>query len=155
MSKLGCTCGHTIKDSTDKIPYKALCYADEDTPVYYEDIETLVDLLQAYAQEAREHALHPQSDEYKLDDRSHIALQITRILSYHHVGHLRDLFECENCGRLWLQVNPSENTYVSYLPEGLARGVLRSHGGREEVPMLAVEKDLSGKIILKRANQPS
>lgn len=59
MSKLGCTCGHAIKDNTDEIPYKALCYAGEDTPVYFEDIKSLVDLLQVYAQEARKHALHP------------------------------------------------------------------------------------------------
>jgi hypothetical protein len=155
MSKLGCTCGHTIKDNTDEIPYEALCYADEDSPAYFEAIETVKDLLLAYEQATREHALLSPSDAHKASDGSNLALQITRILSNYHVGHLRDLFECENCGRLWLQVNPSENTYVSYLPEGQTRGVFRSHGGREEKSRLAVDKDSSGKIILKRVDKPS
>lgn len=153
MSKLGCTCGYTIRDNTDEIPYKALCYADEDTPVYFNEvIETVGDLLLAYKQEAKERPLLASSDSHESSDRRHITRQIVQILSYYHGGHRRDLFECENCGRLWLQVNPRENTYVSYLPEGQARGVLRSHGGREEIPRLTVRKDSSGKIVLRRAS---
>ena len=141
MSKLGCTCGHTIRDNTDSIPYKALCYSDEDTPVYFEAIETIADLLQARENPTAEQSFPPQPEQQKRKERMSLGHEITRILVYYHGGHRRDVFECENCGRLWLQVNPRENTYVSYLPEGQTRGVLRSHGGREEIPKIAVKKD--------------
>jgi hypothetical protein len=40
----------------------------------------------------------------------------------------RTVYECENCGRLWIQAMPHTNTWVSYLPESATRGILR-HGG--------------------------
>jgi hypothetical protein len=142
MSKLGCTCGHTIRDQTDCIPYKALCYSDEDTPVYFEAIETITDLIQAREDHMIEQSFSPQSEQQRRKERMNLTREITRILGYYRGGHLRDVFECENCGRLWLQVNPRENTFVSYLPEGHTRGVFRSHGGREEIPKITLEKAL-------------
>jgi hypothetical protein len=155
MSKLRCTCGHIIRDQTDCIPYKALRYADEDTPVYFEAIETIADLVQAYEHEATERPPHPQPEQQKHDKRKGLTRQITRILGHYHIGHFRVLFECENCGRLWLQVNPRENTVVSYLPESDTRGVLRSHGGTEDIPKLTVGKSTSGEVTLQRAHQTS
>lgn len=157
MSKLGCTCGHTIRDQTDCIPYKALCYSDEDTPVYFEAIETIADLIQAREDYMTEHAFSPQSEQQKREEHMSLTREITRILEYYHTGHLRDVFECENCGRLRLQVNPRENTFVSYLPEGHTRGVLRSHGGREDIPKIALKKalqiSLSNLMTLKKKNK--
>jgi hypothetical protein len=37
-------------------------------------------------------------------------------------GHF--MYECEHCGRLWIQPDTFENKYVTYLPEGETRGVL-------------------------------
>src|SRR5579884_2737233 len=146
MSKLGCPCGHTIRDQTDCIPYKALCYADEDTPVYFEAIEAIADLIQERENHITEQSFSPpQSEQQKRKERMSLTREITRILGYYHGGHLRVVFECENCGRLRLQVNPRENNFVSYLPEGHTRGVFRSQGGREEIP----------KITLKEAHQTS
>lgn len=39
MSKLGCTCGHIIRDQTDRLPYKARFLRDYDTDAVYEAIE--------------------------------------------------------------------------------------------------------------------
>ena len=37
----------------------------------------------------------------------------------------RTVYECENCGRLWIQAAPK---WVSYLPESAVRGILRHKG---------------------------
>ena len=147
MSKFACTCGHTNRDNTNNIPYKALCYADEDTDIYFDDLETIVDLVLAREQEARERPSQSEQDERY---RNHLKGQFFMLLRRYHIGHLHEAFECEQCGRLWFQVNPDGNTFVSYLPEGETRGVLRSHGGREDFPRFRVEKDALGEIRLRR-----
>lgn len=50
MFKLGCVCGHTIRDQTDFLPYKAYIREDEDTQ---RPIELLVNALAKFW-EARE-----------------------------------------------------------------------------------------------------
>jgi hypothetical protein len=42
MSKFGCTCGHTISDITDNLPYKARIREDEDTQ---KPVELLAEIL--------------------------------------------------------------------------------------------------------------
>lgn len=43
-----------------------------------------------------------------------------------HLG--RDMYECEACGRIWLQARPDKNDLVSYQPESTRKGIL-SHEG--------------------------
>jgi len=40
----------------------------------------------------------------------------------------RDMFECEECGRLWIQAGPNTTEFLSYQPESARRGIL-SHKG--------------------------
>jgi hypothetical protein len=43
MSKLVCTCGHTLIDQSDFISYKAHVLADQDYEDFYDDIEKKID----------------------------------------------------------------------------------------------------------------
>ena len=48
MSKLGCICGHVIRDQTDFIPYKARFIRDQDSEEYYtftSDIEAFIEAI--------------------------------------------------------------------------------------------------------------
>jgi hypothetical protein len=47
-------------------------------------------------------------------------------------GWERIMYECHVCGRLWIQANPRDNQYLSYLPESPRRGILREAGASEE-----------------------
>ena len=50
MSKLGCICGHVIRDQTDFIPYKARFIRDQDDESYHayiDDIAAFIDAIKA------------------------------------------------------------------------------------------------------------
>ena len=44
MSKLGCTCGHTIRDQANQLPYKGCVLKDQDREVSLEGIASDVTL---------------------------------------------------------------------------------------------------------------
>jgi hypothetical protein len=44
MSKLGCTCGHVIRDQADQLPYKGHLFKDQDKEVVLEGIASDVSL---------------------------------------------------------------------------------------------------------------
>jgi hypothetical protein len=65
MSKLGCSCGHSMPDSTDFLPYKAYLREDEDTQ---KPIELLAQLLSQYW-EARQHGQETETAFHTLPNR--------------------------------------------------------------------------------------
>jgi len=123
MSKLRCLCGNIIRDQTDYLSYKAEYFADEDTDAVYEGLVTflarLVEATEKGEQAAfRREFLNPED----LDISDFIS---DNIVSFQ--GRFgRFLYECEQCGRLWLQYDRRRNLYTSYTPETEIRGVLRS-----------------------------
>ncbi len=126
MSKRICVCGHIIVDQREDLPYKAEYIADEDYEASYGDFITFVTELV----EAREHGEQERfiikrfGEQYPRDlDLSDV---ISDALTAVRVGFGHTMYECEQCGRLWIQPNPEKDRYVSYLPETETRGVLRS-----------------------------
>lgn len=137
MSKLGCRCGHTIVDQTDNIPYKAFIRTHEDTE---QPIDLLTELLAQFV-EAREHGT--ERDVLISFFKSHWRMQEAGAASWAERRianglpdmlfsliwpfwnkHDRDIYECESCGRLWVQVEG--NHFAPYLPETETRSLLRS-----------------------------
>lgn len=136
MSKFGCTCGHTIKDQTDCLPYKGYIREDEDVQ---KPIELLADVLARFI-EARE-----QGQEAAFIHQFELSRGELEIYARHTVERLagkpmsevlselifpfwsnydRVIYECEICGRLWVQLG--DNSYVAYQPETHERHVLWS-----------------------------
>lgn len=136
MSKFGCTCGHTIKDQTDCLPYKGYIREDEDVQ---KPIELLAATVARYV-EARE-----QGQEAEFIRQFEIARGEPEDAAQFVVGQLkgkslseivfeliypfwnnydRQIYECEICGRLWVQLG--DNSYVAYQPETHERHVLWS-----------------------------
>jgi hypothetical protein len=136
MSKFGCTCGHTIVDQTDFLPYKAHIREDEDTQ---KPIELLAETLSQFW-EARQQG--QEAEFVRQFELSHGATEgfaellvrdlakkpLTEVL-YDFIfpfwnNHDRTIYECEECGRLWVHM---ENGYFApFLPETDARHVLWS-----------------------------
>jgi hypothetical protein len=126
MSRLVCECGHVIVDQRDFLPYKATFYSDQDTEACFDE------LVQDIAKfiEAREQG---RQDEFLEGDFSknypknlNLSSIINDIMIGYEVAFGRTMYECEQCGRLWMQTEPGTNEYVSYLPEGGMRGIPRS-----------------------------
>jgi hypothetical protein len=138
MSKLGCVCGHTIRDQTDFLPYKARILADEDTEKPTEILSTaLVDCLDAQREGRLRAFLIDFMVRYDGDTPETATSWVDHIV---HLDNLRDVFEhmlvpfwhnydrtiyeCERCGRLWVEL--PNGKFVSYTPETDVRGVLTS-----------------------------
>lgn len=126
MSRFVCECGHVIVDQTDFLPYKAMFYSDQDT-------EACVDeLIQDIAKfiEAREQGRQDEFLEIGFSKNYPKNLNISDIINDIMIGYEavfgRTIYECEQCGRIWMQTEPGTNEYVSYFPEGEVREILRS-----------------------------
>jgi hypothetical protein len=128
VSKLRCRCGHTIRDQTDNLPYKAYFVPDEDADA---DMDAVVAQLEAFMV-AREQGRQGAFIRERLggawpdDDNAHTIVYI--LLTGLKMRSGRLIYECESCGRLWIQKHAEydKNIFASYVPESDERGVLRS-----------------------------
>lgn len=117
MSKLLCRCGHVICDQTDSLPYKAELYPDVHTEALWGGIvSAATSLLEALRAGERlrwmkEHFLpgYPAN----VSDNGMLCDAITGIT----VGLKRDVYQCERCGRLYVQTSSPMNTFVVFVPE--------------------------------------
>jgi hypothetical protein len=125
--KFLCTCGHVIRDQTDYLHYKAQFIPDEDEEA---DFSVVAKALEAFitARETgnQEDFLHNHfGEDYPKD------LDTESIISDLLAGVTRSarfIYECENCGRVFIQKQRGygENVYGIYMPEGDTRNVLQS-----------------------------
>ena len=125
MSKLRCACGNVIRDQTVDLPYKALFFADADYEAFEKFVDFCGDLIRA-----REAGRQIEFVKQHFGEGYPSDLDITDIISDDLAG-LRAVFghtmyECETCGRLWINNIIGNNDYYPYVPEGEARGILRS-----------------------------
>ena len=99
MSKLQCKCGHVVSDQTDDLSYKGEVIADQD----WEGVWGAIALRYA-----------SRSDEL-VDFITSVRLEFSR-----------DVYECQGCGRLWVQEKPGAREFLSFAPEfERGSGVLR------------------------------
>src|SRR5258708_2749647 len=126
MSRFECECGNVIPDTTDNLPYKAYFLPDEDTDHALDDIkESVARLVEAWVRGDQ-----AQYQRWRLWTQGD---PTSREVLYNHIGHPthafgRRMYECDQCGRIWMAAVPGENKLVSYLPESTRRGILRHQG---------------------------
>lgn len=117
MSTLGCRCGYTIRDDMYNLSYKGSIRRDQDEDFFYETVtRQLALLMAATSPEGREAWIsHNFLPGYPRDvDNEGM---ISDFLSGLEVRLMVTLYECENCGRLWLQEEPGSDKFVPYSPE--------------------------------------
>ncbi|MEP0909694.1 hypothetical protein NDI45_02035 [Leptolyngbya sp. GB1-A1] len=124
MSKLGCTCGHIICDQSDSLPYKGRVLKDQDHEAVLEGIASDV---ASYIKSL----LGKDKGEWIaqspwLQGKENGAV-IWDIMIQYCLKYPVALYECENCGRLWVQKGVKSQDFVSYVPENPEiRAVLQS-----------------------------
>jgi hypothetical protein len=116
MSKLGCVCGHTITDQTDNIPYKAKFIRDQDfdeySDKYTEDVASFIDAVKEGKRD--EWIKMYFSETYPMNiNNSSVVFDIVSVQRSRFEG---ELFQCETCGRVKIQVR-DENLFASFTPE--------------------------------------
>ncbi len=117
MSTLGCRCGYTIRDDMYNLSYKGRIRRDQDEDFFHETVtRQLVLLMAATSPEGREAWIsHNFLPGYPQDADNEG--MISDFLWGLEVRLMVILYECENCGRLWLQEEPGSDKYVPYSPE--------------------------------------
>jgi len=135
MSHIRCVCGHRISDITDFLPYKAYFLPDQDIE---EAMEKSIEEAAQFADEWErgEHAgwLREQLEPYL---KEHGLGATIKFIAQHTFNHPtfkfgRPMYECEECGRLWLQKEPVTSMGKYDMPESPARGILRHEGATQE-----------------------
>ncbi|WP_025129774.1 hypothetical protein [Pseudomonas sp. PH1b] len=132
MSKLGCSCGHVIVDQTDDLAYKASLMRDGHEEALYEGIGHLSQAFQVAAEAGSldqlldrtygKTAWRPKARDY-LGDR----------LCNLYAASSTCVYECQNCGRLWVQ-RGAEHRFVSFAPDsGTYEAVLAVEPSRSPV----------------------
>jgi hypothetical protein len=126
MSSFRCGCGNTITDITDFLPYKAYFLPDQDID------DALAKTMEEVAEfiEARERG---EQEQYLKEQGLFPHTSTVKDILYHSFSHPtfefgRSMYECEECGRIWMRARPDKNMLVSYLPESDSRGILRHEG---------------------------
>ncbi|NBF12143.1 hypothetical protein [Pseudomonas sp. Fl4BN1] len=131
MSKFGCTCGHVIVDQTDNLPYKASLVRDGHEEALYDALTSLSKALLMAVEAGRLDELMDQTYG-KTSWRPKVTEYIQDQFSSLNIAHSSCVYECQNCGRLWVECG-RENRFVSYAPDS----------GRYQA-VLAVEPDQPG-----------
>jgi len=128
MSQLACLCGHTISDTTDRLPYKAYFLPDIHDEAFFVAIaDAAQSFVAAVAQNDREAWLKRQGflDGYP-SDLSHADVFGDFVTSL-WLKYSRTCYECTACGRLCLQERGKSSAFVSFAPDsGTYEGILQS-----------------------------
>src|SRR4030095_15139643 len=116
MSKLGCVCGHVITDQTDKIPYKAKFIRDQDSEEYsHKYTDNLSSFIEAIKDGRRNEWVKNYFSETYPTNISDSSI-VLDIVSRQDMIFESDLYQCDNCGRIKVQVQ-DKNLYASFIPE--------------------------------------
>ncbi len=132
MSKLVCKCGHIISDTLYPSPTEGRLLPQHDDDRIQSTVYNAVGAFFAAVLAGRrsEWIRGFFSDPYPLDIAD--ASVVSDIVDRFERTISRSVAECEQCGRLWVQVTPGRNEYRSYSPDqpGYA-GILRPAAGGE------------------------
>ena len=132
MAKLKCHCGHIIVDQSDNLPYKGYIISDTELESVSSVLTDAIDSLSTATQQSKrlewikgKFAVPP----YPIDISD--SAMIHDIISDLLVDKKQDIFECENCGRIAIEVGQT-NHFKFYKPEHEdAKGIL---GGQNLQP---------------------
>ena len=117
MSKMTCLCGNSISDTLCPCPTEGWLTGDEDRErLQTESSAAVKEFLAASVAGRKEEWIRRfflKGYPADLADDS----VISDVLSYFERRYHKSVAECNQCGRLWVQVRPGENVYRSYSPD--------------------------------------
>jgi hypothetical protein len=114
VSKFGCTCGHVIIDRTDYLPYKGQVLKDQDHETYF---ASTADALVEYLAGVRSGDIAEWHRKWpflqgKTDERV-----VWTLMGWFWRKFAVDVYECEQCGRMWVQEGTESQRFVPFIPE--------------------------------------
>ena len=114
MSKLACTCGNTIRDQTDSLPYKASLIKDQQEERLIGDLAQEMNFLLTAAKAGSLEAY--LNERYGNTPWSPKAAEACYdIIGSKLLSNSLVAYECQSCGKLWIQ--KGVNGFVPFNPE--------------------------------------
>ncbi len=123
MSKLGCLCGATIRDQTDDLPHKGEILKDQDRNPF---VNSAIDEIVSYIAAVRDGTTDAWFAKYpRLRDQPDSWIVDSLLLSP-WLKFAVDVYECPECGRLWVQKGTESQEFVPFVREEPGERVLPS-----------------------------
>ena len=116
MGKIRCECEHVIVDQTDNLSYKGYILPDQ---LIDEDLTKLVNRIDSLFNAIQSNEKEEWLAENFLPDypkKLDLSSIISDIISVDLLAKTKDIFECENCGRILIE--KKDRSFKIYKPEG-------------------------------------
>jgi predicted RNA-binding Zn-ribbon protein involved in translation (DUF1610 family) len=115
MSMLGCSCGETIYDRTDNLPYKGYAIADTQMFELLSHISTeIADYIRARLAGTEDQWLSEYfRSNTKMDEQELVHTIITRHLLHEHIK----IYQCPKCGRVHIAHRDRSQLFERFTPE--------------------------------------
>jgi hypothetical protein len=114
MSKLGCRCGATIRDQSDNLLYKGSILKNQDCgPVSDEVVEELASYMSAVKEGTTDAWFASRPWLRGKADSWIVRSTLVRMWIKYRV----DVYECEHCGRLWVQTGVETQEFAPFVRE--------------------------------------
>jgi hypothetical protein len=114
MSKLRCTCGHVIRDHTDYLSYKGEVLKDQDHELFFGGT---ADALAEYLTGVRSGDLSEWHRKWPWLGGATDSRVLWGILGWFWRKFRVDVYECEECGRLWVQEGTESQRFIPFIRE--------------------------------------
>jgi hypothetical protein len=132
MSKMVCLCGGIISDTLVPCPTEGWILRDQDQDDYREAVGRSIASFFAAVRAGHRDAWLAEFFSSQYPTEVGDSGVVTDIIGVHDRRFALSIAECQQCGRLWVQRSPSENSYQSFAPDEPGdAGVLRSRPGKK------------------------
>lgn len=123
--KFQCTCGAVIRDQTDFLPFKAQYISDENWCDSYSKVSELILEFMKSIDEGKEKEWIKEFYDSESIDWASRETVIEDIQSKIRTDFEKAIYQCENCGRLYLETEGSDYFQIFRLDEHENKAVLK------------------------------
>lgn len=117
MSKLKCRCGHIIVDQTDNLTYKADILPDQSFDRFLDSIDLIIkEFLNAEKNNDRQEWIK-RNFNADYPDNLNDSQMLGDLVTNRYTNLFKKIYQCENCGRLFIQERNGENKFISFHPD--------------------------------------
>lgn len=124
--KFRCPCGNQISDTTDFLSYKGYITPDESWEDWFETFSSALQDLAIYQATGAVAPWMTKMMNIFGARASEPRVLLSELLMHWDVKFRRPMYECTDCGRLFVDPGSKSNTMLSYKPEHDIRGVLKA-----------------------------
>ncbi len=118
MSSFQCECGHILRDQTHHLPYKGEIIKNQAFEEFYEkSVQQIEEFIHALLADHRDEWVN---DFYQYSSKDYTmsnADVIFDILNRASVKNNLGMYQCESCGRIFIETDPQSSQFLSFTPE--------------------------------------